>query len=53
MSWMAVAVRLWVRFRVVREPGWDDAFIFMAAVRKMEDIARHTRLNADYFCLDV
>ncbi|KAH7401563.1 hypothetical protein BKA66DRAFT_556005 [Pyrenochaeta sp. MPI-SDFR-AT-0127] len=32
ISWMAVTFRFWVRLRVIREPGWDDAFIFVAAL---------------------
>ncbi|KAF1849755.1 uncharacterized protein K460DRAFT_390421 [Cucurbitaria berberidis CBS 394.84] len=31
-SWIAVLFRLWVRFRIVREPGLDDAFILLAAM---------------------
>ncbi|KAF2625596.1 hypothetical protein BU25DRAFT_473709 [Macroventuria anomochaeta] len=31
-TWIAVAFRLWVRFRVVREPGWDDLLVLLAAV---------------------
>ncbi|KAH9876232.1 hypothetical protein J1614_004111 [Plenodomus biglobosus] len=32
ISWMAVLFRLWVRFRVLREPGLDDAFVVAAAI---------------------
>lgn len=32
LSWAAVGLRLWVRFRVMREPGWDDLFVVLAAV---------------------
>ncbi|KAF2849048.1 hypothetical protein T440DRAFT_453542 [Plenodomus tracheiphilus IPT5] len=32
ISWIAVVFRLWVRFRVVREPGLDDAFVVAAAI---------------------
>ncbi|KAH7089108.1 hypothetical protein FB567DRAFT_324925 [Paraphoma chrysanthemicola] len=32
LSWIAVGFRLHTRFRVVREPGWDDAFVVIAAV---------------------
>ncbi|CBX92052.1 predicted protein [Plenodomus lingam JN3] len=32
VSWMAVFFRLWVRFKVVREPGLDDAFVVGAAL---------------------
>lgn len=30
ITWIAVALRLWVRFRVMREPGWDDALVILA-----------------------
>lgn len=33
LSWAAVALRLYTRFRIVRAPGWDDLFIFLALVR--------------------
>jgi hypothetical protein len=33
MSWIAVLFRLYVRLKVVREPGWDDFFVFLTAVR--------------------
>jgi len=32
-AWMAVFFRLYVRIKIVREPGWDDALILVAAVR--------------------
>ncbi|KAF2127152.1 hypothetical protein P153DRAFT_398518 [Dothidotthia symphoricarpi CBS 119687] len=32
ISWVAVLFRFWVRFRVVREPGWDDVFVLLAAM---------------------
>jgi multisubunit Na+/H+ antiporter MnhF subunit len=32
VSWMAVIFRLWVRLRVVREPGWDDVFVLASAL---------------------
>ncbi|KAF2031504.1 hypothetical protein EK21DRAFT_63184 [Setomelanomma holmii] len=32
LSWVAVGFRLHTRFRVVYEPGWDDAFVVVAAV---------------------
>lgn len=32
MSWIAVGFRLHTRIRVVREPWWDDLFVFLAAL---------------------
>ncbi|KAH7084880.1 hypothetical protein BKA63DRAFT_4610 [Paraphoma chrysanthemicola] len=32
VSWMAVLFRLWVRLKIVREPGWDDLFVVLAAM---------------------
>ncbi|KAF2035620.1 hypothetical protein EK21DRAFT_54601 [Setomelanomma holmii] len=32
LSWFAVLFRLWVRVRIVRDPGWDDMFVLLAAV---------------------
>lgn len=32
LAWIAVIFRLWVRVKVVREPGWDDVFIAISAV---------------------
>jgi hypothetical protein len=32
LSWIAVLFRLWVRIKVIREPGLDDAFVLLAAV---------------------
>ncbi|KAH3917075.1 hypothetical protein HBI56_122630 [Parastagonospora nodorum] len=31
LSWIAVLFRLWVRFKVVREPGLDDLFVLLSA----------------------
>ncbi|KAH6639686.1 hypothetical protein C7974DRAFT_136906 [Boeremia exigua] len=31
-TWIAVFFRLWVRFRVVKEPGWDDLLVVIAAI---------------------
>ncbi|KAI4597378.1 hypothetical protein KJ359_004484 [Pestalotiopsis sp. 9143b] len=28
-SWVCVSMRLWVRFRIVRAPGWDDFFVVL------------------------
>jgi hypothetical protein len=33
MSWICVALRLFVRFRVVRAPGWDDLLVVLSLVR--------------------
>lgn len=32
LSWMAVLSRLWVRLRVVKDPGYDDIFVVAAAL---------------------
>ncbi|KAF2013973.1 hypothetical protein BU24DRAFT_395100 [Aaosphaeria arxii CBS 175.79] len=32
LTWGSVLGRLWVRFRVVRDPGWDDFFIVLCCV---------------------
>ncbi|KAF2703150.1 hypothetical protein K504DRAFT_451904 [Pleomassaria siparia CBS 279.74] len=32
IAWIAVISRLYTRFRIVREPGWDDYTIIMAAL---------------------
>ncbi|KAJ4357757.1 uncharacterized protein N0V89_002333 [Didymosphaeria variabile] len=32
LTWLAVGLRCWVRFRVMREPGWDDALVLLAAL---------------------
>lgn len=33
LSWIAVALRLWVRLRLTKAPGWDDATILFTLVR--------------------
>jgi hypothetical protein len=30
VAWVAIGLRMWVRFRIMREPGWDDFFVVMA-----------------------
>ncbi|KAF2677194.1 hypothetical protein K458DRAFT_481444 [Lentithecium fluviatile CBS 122367] len=30
VSWVAIGLRMWVRFRIMREPGWDDFFVVLA-----------------------
>lgn len=32
ITWFAVGFRLYTRYRVVREPGWDDYLIIPAAL---------------------
>lgn len=32
LAWIAVAIRMWVRFRIVRNAGLDDALVFLAAI---------------------
>jgi hypothetical protein len=31
-SWTTVALRLWVRLRITKAPGWDDVTIIIALV---------------------
>ncbi|KAF2642350.1 hypothetical protein P280DRAFT_467718 [Massarina eburnea CBS 473.64] len=31
ISWAAVLMRLWVRFRIMRDPGWDDYLVVLAS----------------------
>lgn len=59
LSWIVVGFRLHTRLRVVREPGWDDLFVVLAAVvnlvavssflegtlaRKHASLCSHTKL---------
>lgn len=39
LSWAAVVFRLHTRFRVVREPRWDDYIVFVAAVFNLAAMA--------------
>ncbi|KAJ4987283.1 hypothetical protein SVAN01_07294 [Stagonosporopsis vannaccii] len=32
VTWIAVFFRLWVRIKVLREPGWDDTLVVIAAL---------------------
>ncbi|KAF2844654.1 hypothetical protein T440DRAFT_314210 [Plenodomus tracheiphilus IPT5] len=32
LSWIFVCIRLHTRLRIIREPGWDDAFVVVAAL---------------------
>jgi hypothetical protein len=32
LSWVAVFARLYTRFRVIRDPGWDDLVVVLAAL---------------------
>jgi hypothetical protein len=32
LAWIAVFVRLWTRYKVVRNPGWDDYIIIVCSV---------------------
>ncbi|UPX18907.1 uncharacterized protein EKO05_0009190 [Ascochyta rabiei] len=38
LSWIAVGFRLHTRLRVVREPWWDDLFVFLAAVLNLVSV---------------
>jgi hypothetical protein len=47
-----VLFRLWVRVKVVREPGWDDVFVLLAMVGHVIS-GRAQNSEADYLFLDV
>jgi hypothetical protein len=32
LAYLAVALRLWVRFRITKSPGWDDATMVLTLV---------------------
>ena len=32
LSYVTVALRLWVRFRITKSPGWDDAAMVVTLV---------------------
>ncbi|KAF1975955.1 hypothetical protein BU23DRAFT_502511 [Bimuria novae-zelandiae CBS 107.79] len=32
LTWVAVCLRFWVRLRIMREPGWDDALVLLAVL---------------------
>lgn len=34
-AWLAVGLRLWVRFRITKSPGWDDAAMVATLVSWM------------------
>ncbi|KAF1362824.1 hypothetical protein EJ07DRAFT_105658 [Lizonia empirigonia] len=38
LSWLAVGFRLHTRIRVVREPWWDDLFVFLAALLNLVSV---------------
>ncbi len=40
-SWLAVGLRLWVRFRITKSPGWDDA-VMVATLVSLEMLLVHT-----------
>ncbi|KAF3799752.1 hypothetical protein GCG54_00000998 [Colletotrichum gloeosporioides] len=33
VAWFCVGLRIFVRVRIVRAPGWDDAVVLLALVR--------------------
>jgi len=45
LSWMFVSLRLYVRFRVVRLPGWDDLFVILYLVCAVTH-GQHPHLSA-------
>jgi hypothetical protein len=34
-AWLAVGLRLWVRFRITKSPGWDDAAMVATLVSRI------------------
>jgi hypothetical protein len=54
LAYVAVALRLWVRFRITKSPGWDDATMVLTLVSIFEYLRRAllTRLDPVYhlFC---
>jgi hypothetical protein len=32
LAWAAVLFRLWTRYKVVRDPGWDDYIIILCSI---------------------
>jgi cell division protein FtsL len=34
-AWLAVGLRLWVRFRITKSPGWDDAAMVATLVSQL------------------
>lgn len=44
LSLLAVGLRLFIRISVAHQPGWDDAFVFLAAVANV--VAQSAFLNS-------
>jgi hypothetical protein len=32
IAWFAIGMRMWVRIRIMREPGWDDFLVVVAGI---------------------
>ncbi|KAF2115940.1 hypothetical protein BDV96DRAFT_599480 [Lophiotrema nucula] len=47
IAWCAVLSRLYTRFRIVRQPGWDDYIIILAAIFNL--ISMITLLGGTYY----
>jgi hypothetical protein len=47
LSWIFVCARLFVRLRVVRNPGWDDVFVILYLVRYVRHEMDQTGSVAD------
>lgn len=45
-AWLAVGLRLWVRFRITKSPGWDDAAMVATLVSRIFVIANMTDLGS-------
>ena len=45
VSWIFVCIRLWVRLRILRNPGWDDLFVglYLVGVVKSKPGSMGTR----------
>jgi hypothetical protein len=48
VSWVAVLFRLWVRFRVVRNPGWDDLLVTISSVRGKQATQNQLLIQPDH-----
>lgn len=49
LSLMAVCLRLHIRVHVVRQPGWDDAFVILAVIFNV--VAQSTFLGGQLFVI--
>lgn len=40
ISWITLGLRFWVRFVVIKNPGWDDAVLLFTAVCEASTVFR-------------